>query len=452
MYSLGYYLILILIYSKLFMENSGKNVYYPTRRKFIKSSGTALIAGSLPLNVLMSKSFTRNDNTLKVGLIGCGGRGTGAAKQALDADKNVVLTAMADAFEDRILSCQENLKKIHGDKVQVSKENLFVGFDAFQKVIDADVDVVLLATPPGFRPDHLEAAIKAGKHVFCEKPMAVDAPGIRKVMETAKLAQEKNLSLVSGFCWRYHYPKRASFQKILDGAIGDVSTIYNTYNTSTLWSKPREAGWTEMEYQMRNWLYYNWLSGDHIMEQAVHSIDMMSWAMGDIQPVSATATGGRQVRTEPEFGHIFDHFAVVYDYGDGKKGFHFSRQQLNCAYSYAVEVFGKEGNALIDCTRDVHEVNGAEKWRYKGEKNDMYQTEHNELFASIRNSKPMNDGSWMAQSTMLALMGRMAAYTGEVVTWDMALNSEEKLGPEQYSWDLNYPVPPVAMPGKTKFI
>lgn len=437
------------------MNFNAENFKAPSRRKFIKTTGSVIAGSTFALNLINpSQVFAGiNSETLKVGLVGCGGRGTGAANQALKADPNVVLHAVADVFEDRMSSSLENLKKAHGDKVQVDEGHKFLGFDAYQKLINSGVDVVLLATPPGFRPDHLTAAVEAGKHVFCEKPVAVDTPGIKKVLAAAQKAKEKNLSLMSGFCWRYHLPKRAAFGEILDGAVGDISTIYNTYNTGTLWSKPRQPKWTEMEYQMRNWLYYNWLSGDHIAEQAVHSLDMMSWAMGDKVPVSAVGTGGRQVRTEDKFGHIYDHFAIVYEYDNGTKGFHFSRQQFNCENSYAVEVMGNQGKAMVDCTRNVHEISGSKNWRYKGESNDMYQTEHDELFAAIRSGKPVNDGEFMANSTMLAIMGRMAAYTGQKISWDDAMNSKEKLGPaaNAYSWDLKVPVAEVAKPGLTKF-
>ncbi len=434
------------------MKDHIKNTSF-SRRKFMKTTG-ALVAGSpFAFNILhASPAFAGiNADTLKVGLVGCGGRGSGAANQALNADPNVVLYAMADVFEDRLNSSLDNLTKAHGKKVTVPADRKFIGFDAYQKLIDSGVDVVLLATPPTFRPDQLTAAIDAGKHVFCEKPVAVDTPGIKKVLAAAKKAKEKDLSLMSGFCWRYHLPKRAIFDKILGGAVGNINTIYNTYNTGTLWSKPREADWSEMEYQMRNWLYYNWLSGDHIAEQAIHSLDMMAWAMGDKPPVSAMGTGGREVRTGDKFGNIYDHFAITYAYDDGPRGFHFSRQQFNCANSYAVEVFGDKGKALIDCTRDKHTIEGAEKWRYKGEQNDMYQTEHDELFAAIRKGKPVNDGEFMSHSTMLAIMGRMAAYTGQEITWEQAMNSKDKLGPQNYSWDVEYPVTEVAKPGITEF-
>jgi len=424
-----------------------------SRRDVLKLAGLALAGSSFPSIIVPKKTFAgTNSETLKVGLIGCGGRGSGAAQQALSADPNVVLHAMGDIFPDKLEASLTNLKKVHGDKVKVTEDRKFLGFDAYQKVIDSGVDVVLLATPPFFRPLHLEAAVKAGKHIFCEKPVAVDAPGIRRVLDAAKLAKQKNLSLVSGFCWRYDMPKRASFGQILDGAIGDVTTVYNTYNTQLLWSFPRKEGWTDMEYQLRNWLYYTWISGDHIVEQAVHSVDMMSWAFGDVKPLSAIATGGRQVRTDPAFGHIYDHFAVVYEYPNGAKGFHFSRQQANTDTQYHVESIGTKGRAMVDCSRRIHEIYGAKSWKYQGDTPNMYQVEHNELFASIRNGKPKNDGEWMAQSTLLAIMGRMAAYTGKRITYEQALNSNEKLGPDTItSFGVPVPVAEVAKPGFTAF-
>ncbi|MCA0229811.1 Gfo/Idh/MocA family protein [Runella sp. SP2] len=423
-----------------------------TRREVLKLAGAALAGTAFPSIIIPNKAFAgMNSETLKVGLIGCGGRGSGAAMQALKADPNVVLYALGEIFPERFNTCLEGLRKVHGDKVQVDEGRKFVGFDAYQKVIDSGVDVVLLATPPHFRPLHLEAAIKAGKHIFCEKPVAVDAPGIRKVLELAKLAKEKNVSLVSGFCWRFHEPKRAVFGKINEGAIGEVMSIYNTYNTGGAWSFPRQEGWNDLQFQLRNWMYYTWLAGDHIVEQAVHSIDMMSWAMGDVLPVSAVGTGGRQVRVDPLYGHIFDHFAITYDYPNGAKGFHFSRQQENCERSYLVETFGTKGRAMANCSRPTHKIEGANPWEYSGAQNDMYQTEHNELFASIRNSKPINNGEWMANSTMLAIMGRMAAYTGKKITWDEAIKSNEVLAPDITSWDMPAPKVEVARPGFTPF-
>ena len=423
-----------------------------SRRDVLKLAGIALAGGAFPSIIIPTKSFSGvNSETLKVGLIGCGGRGSGAAKQALSADPNVVLHAMGDVFMDKLETSLEGLKKVHGNKVKVDESRKFIGFDAFQKVIDSGVDVVLLTTPPHFRPEHLAAAVKAGKHVFCEKPVAVDAPGVRKVLEAAKVAKQKNLSLVCGFCWRYDTPKREIFGRILDGAIGDVSSVYNTYYTGLLWSHPRKPEWTDMEFQMRNWMYYTWLAGDHIVEQAVHSIDMMSWAFGDKLPTSAIGIGGRQVRTDAQFGHINDHFGITYEYENGAKGYHFSRQMANCDTSYLVESTGTKGRALADCSRRVHEITGATNWKYSGNSVDMYQIEHNELFASIRKGQGKNDGEWMAQSTMIAIMGRMAAYTGKRITYEQAFNSTERLGPDTYSWQTPVPVTEVARPGFTAF-
>jgi len=424
-----------------------------SRREFIKSSGAVALGSTVAFNLGMPKSsFAMNSDTLKVGLIGCGGRGTGAANQALNADPNVVITHMADIFEDRMELSVNSLKKEHGERVKADKSTRFVGFDGAKKVIDSDVDVVLLTTPPCFRPKQLEMAVEAGKHIFCEKPMAVDAPGIRRVLAAAQKAKEKNLSLVSGFCWRYHTAKRESFGRILDGAIGNVHTVYNTYNTGALWLRDVKTEWSTMKKKMRNWLYYNYLSGDHIVEQAIHSIDMMSWAFGDMKPVSATGTGGRQSRVEPEYGNIYDHFAIVYEYENGVKGFHFSRQQKGCSGSYAVEAMGDQGHAMINCSRNRHTIKGKEDWRFRGEDNNMYQQEHDELFASIRKGEPMNDGEWMAQSTMLGIMGRMVAYTGQTISYEDALNSNQVLAPDDIDDSTQMEDPPVAKPGITPFI
>jgi myo-inositol 2-dehydrogenase/D-chiro-inositol 1-dehydrogenase len=427
----------------------------PSRRNFIKTSSVA-VAGGLLLPRLGFQSFgAANTGPLKIGLVGCGGRGTGAAGQALNADKNVVLAAAADVFQDRL---QIGLDAIRGeanvrDKVKVQPDHCFVGLDAYQKLLASDVDVVILATPPGFRPTHLKAAIAAGKHVFCEKPMAVDAPGLRTVLAAAEEAKKKQLSLASGFCWRSHYPKRETFSRVLDGAIGKIQTIYSTYNTGPVKEATLHGpGWSDLEKQLRNWYQFAWLSGDHIVEQAVHSLDMMSWAMGDTPPVRATAVGGRQVRTS--WGHIYDHFGVTYEYENGARGLHQCRQQSGCSNDYSVHMAGTKGNCTVDCSRNQHIITGDNAWRYasKAPVIDMYQVEHNEFFASIRSGNLINHGKWMAQSTLTAIMGRMAAYTGQTITWEQALNSQETLAPEKIEWDAMLTVPPVPMPGVTKLV
>lgn len=425
------------------------------RRAFIRTTSAAVIGSTLAFDLgFPGYAFAANKNTLKVGLIGCGGRGTGAAIQALTADPDVVITAMGDVFSDRLEEAYTAISQVFPEKTKVDKASKFTGFDAYKKVIESDVDVVILTTPPSFRPDHLTAAIAAGKHVFCEKPVAVDAPGVRKVLEAAKKAKEKNLSLVSGFTFRFDFAKRALFKKVLNGEIGKVMTVSSTRNGGELWYKPRQAGWTDMEYQMRNWYYYNWLSGDFIVEMIVHSLDMMTWAMGDKMPLRATGSGGRQVRVDEKYGNIYDHFAIEYEYENGARGFSFSRQQPGCSTRNSVEVAGTEGNAVVNLGRGLHEITGKNKWVYDGEKNNPYQTQHDELFASIRNGKAVNEGDMMANSTMLAIFSRMVAYSGKTLTWEEAFNSQQVLGPpnDSFSWDYKYKSPDPAIPGVTKVL
>ena len=430
------------------------------RRDFIKLTSLAVAGSMLPLagcsttkeaaiatGIPIDPSYK-----LKVGLIGCGGRGTGAANQALHADDNVELYAMADLFADQLENSLETLKRVHPDKIDVPEERQFTGFDSYQKVIDSGIDVVLLAAPPAFRPAHLEASVNADLHIFCEKPVAVDAPGYHRIIDAVDIAEQKKLSIVSGFCWRYHTPKREFFSRVLDGQIGEIRAIYNTYNTGSAIFRDRQPEWSEAEFQLRNWMYYNWLAGDHIVEQAVHSIDFMAWAMGDEVPLNAVGTGGRQVRTEPQYGHIFDHFAITYEYANGAKGFHMSRQQANCQNSYKAEIFGADGIGRADVSRNIHSIEGRRNWEFEGEANNMYQTQHDELFAAIRKGVHLNDGYYMAKSTMAGIMGRMAAYTGQRITWDQALNSKEALVPNSLSWDSIPTEHEVAMPGITPFV
>lgn len=432
------------------MKNSNSKLVINNRRTFIKTTGAAVIYSAAALNMgFPNPMFSRSKDRLKVGLVGCGGRGTGAAAQALDADPDVVLYAMADAFEDRLNSSLDILTKAHGSKVQVEKERQFLGFDAYQKLIDSGVDVVLLATPPAFRPDHLTAAVDAGKHIFCEKPIAVDAPGVRKVMAAVKKSKEKNLSLVSGFTLRYSNENRELYKRILSGEIGDVRTISHTRNGGGVWYKPRQPEWSDMEYQMRNWYYYNWLSGDFIVEMIVHGLDLISWSLGNEMPSKVTGNGGRQVRVAEKYGNIYDHFGIEFEFENEVRGFNFCRHWPDSSNRNTVEIAGTKGNAYIG---NQTKITGENKWRYEGEKNNPYQTQHNELFASIRQGNPINDGDIMSNSTMMAIMGRMAAYSGQTLTWEEALNSDIVLGPENYSWDLKYPGPGIPVPGVTKVL
>jgi len=417
-----------------------------TRRTFVlQTAATAAAATQLSL---VTNAYAGGGETLRVGLVGCGGRGTGAAEQALTADKNARLVAMADAFQDQLDSSLESLKSgSTGDRVDVPRDRQFTGFDAYKHVID-QVDVVLLTTPPHFRPLHLAYAVEKGVHAFVEKPIATDAPGVRKFLQVCEEAEKKNLSLVSGLCWRYHSPRVETMKRVRDGAIGDIVSIETTYNSGGVWDprRTRDQVSSEMEYQMRNWYYYSWLSGDHIVEQAVHGLDTMGWAMGDEPPALCWGSGGRQVRTDPKYGNIYDHFSVVFEYPNGVRGYHNSRHWRGSEQRVKDFLLGSKGT----CDVFGHKIKGANAWQYRGENNNMYQTEHDELFASIRAGKPISNGMYAARSTLLAIMARMAAYTGQVITWDMALNSQENLGPKEYAWG-DLPTPPVPLPGTTKF-
>lgn len=435
------------------MDTINEKFEHQSRRKFIKTTGTGIAATAVGLNMAYGMTPKQN-KVLKVGLIGCGGRGTGAAFQALNADPDVELIAMGDVFEDHLEEALSTLKEEIPEKVKVDEAHKFIGFDAYQKVIDSGVDVVLLATPPCFRPDHLEAAINAGKHVFSEKPVAVDAPGVRKVLDAAKKAKEKNLSIVSGFCYRYDNINRAAYKRIHAGGVGEIHTVITKRFGGELWSKPRKEGWTDMEYQLRNWLYYDWLSGDFITEQAVHSLDLMAWALGDRIPVKAIGTGGRQKRVDPIYGNVYDHFAIEYEYEDGVKGIHFCRQQSGTQGRNTVDVYGEEGHAFVRPASSAEISGKLMNWKFDGDHDNMYQIEHNELFSAIRRNQPLNDGIWMAHSTMLAILGRMVGYSGQEITWEEALASDVHLGPrfEDYAWDVKWPMTDVPVPGKTKVL
>ena len=425
-----------------------------SRRKFLTQSSTAALGGIVAAHLHFPKtSHAANSDTLKVGLVGCGGRGTGAANQALHADKNVVLTAMGDAFSDRLDRSLTSLQRGVPDRVKVDPEHRYVGLDAYQKVLNSGVDLVILATPPGFRPQHFKAAVDAGKNIFCEKPMATDVPGIRSVMESVAEAKRKDLAVVAGFCWRYHHARRAIYDQIHNGAIGDIRAIYATYYTGPVKPMPpadkRPPGSTDLEWQLRNWYNFVWICGDSLVEQAVHSVDKIAWAMKDIPPLKAVAVGGRQISNNE--GNIYDHFEINYEYADDARAFMGCRQQTGCYNQNADYILGTKGTGHIGVSRRREvEILGENPWHFDGPRSDMYQIEHDELFASIRAGKPINDGDRMCTSTLMAIMGRIAAYTGQKVTWDQAMNSQELLVPEELDWNMKLPIRPIALPGRTR--
>ncbi len=419
----------------------------PTRRSFLKHSalaGTAFAAAPLV------HAHVSGSEMLKVGLVGCGSRGSGAIQEALAADKYNNLWALADAFSDRVQSCLDKTTKKFPDKIEITPDRCFVGIDAYKQLIDSGVDVVLLCSTPAFRPAHLRYAVEKKKHIFCEKPMAVDAPGVRSVLESAKLAKAANLNIVSGFCYRYDQPKRETIKRIHDGAMGDIVAVHTNYLTGYLWSMDRQPGWSDVEYQMRNWLYYTWLSGDHIVEQHIHSLDKAVWALGDKYPVTAYGVAGRQTRTEPKFGNIYDHFATVFEYPGAVKVFSYCRQVAGCASDVNDHVIGTQGFAQLQ--QHLIQPTNKPRWKFEGQATDMYSQEHIELFDAIRTGKTINQGEQMAHSTLMGIMGRMAGYTGKKITWDQALNSKENLMPVHLDMKGSLPFPPVAIPGKTPFV
>ncbi len=433
------------------MQRDSKINGAASRRQFLKTSTAAAVGGVLAAPAFATPHVGGSD-VIKVGLIGCGGRGSGAAAQALRADKGCRLVAMADAFSDRLEGSLKNLMRTKNvkDQIEIDDAHKFTGFDAGKKLINSGIDVVLLAEPPHFRSHHLRLAVEKGLHVFCEKPVAVDGAGVRSVLETVEMARQKKLSVVSGLCWRYDNQKKATIQRVLDGHIGDVVTMQCTYNTGELWHRGHKEQWSDMEYQCRNWLYFAWLSGDHITEQHIHSLDKMPWAMGDEYPVKCVGSGGRQVRTDEKWGNIYDHFNITYEWKNGVKAFASCRQMNGTSGDVSDHIYGTKGRCHVFGHRTT-DHSGNETWRYEGPRNSMYQTEHNELFRSIREGKPINNGDYMAKSTLMAVMGRLAAYTGQVVTFDKALNSTDRLGPAStdpsaYEW-ADMPVPPAAIPG-----
>lgn len=415
------------------------------RRTFLKQSAAIAGATVLATQAGIPAVHAAGDDTLKVGLVGCGGRGMGAAVNATRDQNRSVLTAMAELFPDRLEAAKARLQKALGDKYQVEDEKCFCGFDGYQKLLETDVDVVLLCTPPHFRPEHLAACVAANKHIFCEKPVAVDATGVRSVLETCKEASAKGLNVVSGLCWRYHKGVNETMKQIQDGAIGNIVAIHENYLTGTLWYRQPKPEWSEMEQQCRNWYYYTWLSGDHIVEQFVHSLDKALWLKGDQPPAVAFGLGGRQVRTDAKWGNIYDHHAVCYEWEDGTKCFAYTRQMKGCYGNVDDYVLGTTGRAQVL----KHQIEGHVNWRYRGKGDpSMYDAEHVALFEAIRAGKPINNGQYMSYSTMMAILGRETCYTGQRISWEDAINSSQKLGPEKYEWGPGVPSP-VAMPGVT---
>jgi myo-inositol 2-dehydrogenase / D-chiro-inositol 1-dehydrogenase len=396
------------------------------------------------------------DRTVTVALVGCGGRGAGAARQALSTQGPVKLVAMADAFRDRLDQCHRTLAEHVPSGLEVPEENKYVGFDAYRKAIDSGADVVILATPPGFRPEHFAYAVDASKHVFMEKPVAVDGPGVRRVLAAAAEAKGKGLKVGVGL-QRHHDPAYLeTVRRIHEGAIGEVVALRVYWNSSGVWVRPREQGQTEMEYQMRNWYYFNWLCGDHIVEQHIHNLDVGNWVKG-AYPVEAQGQGGRQVRTGSDHGEIYDHHFVEYTYADGATMLSQCRHQEGCWDQVAEFAHGTRGRAALADAEIVSA--GGWDWRHEGEPADPYQREHDVLFRAIRRGEEHDETENGAYATLTAILGRMATYSGKKVTWKQALESDLDLSPARFAWDADPPVLPdadgrypVAIPGVTRAV
>ncbi len=432
----------------------------PSRRAFLKSSSLIVAGGSLAGSLGIARTaHAAGDDQIKIALIGCGGRGSGAAREALQTKGNVKLVAMADAFKDRLDRSLGELRKIGEikDKIDVPADRQFVGFDAFQKAIDCGVDMVVLATPPGFRPMQFEAAVKAGKHVFMEKPVATDAAGVRTVLAAAEEAKKKNLGVGVGLQRRHQKGYIETIKRLQDGAIGDIMTARVYWNGTTPWVIKREAGQTEMEYQMRNWYYFTWICGDHIVEQHIHNMDVINWLKNGY-PVKANGMGGCEVRKGKDYGETFDHHFIEFEYADGSRMFSQCRHIPGCFNSVSEHVHGSKGTCNIGGYNIDSKENG--KWRHQGKGDgNPYQVEHDDLFASIRAGSPINEGEQGAKSTMTAIMGRMCTYSGVELTWDQAINSQVALMPKELSFQATPRSLPdenglykLAVPGVTKVI
>ena len=419
-----------------------------TRRHFLKTS-----AASAALVASGNFAYAAGSDTLRVGLVGCGGRGTGAARDAVVAAANVggaaEIYAMGDLFEDQLDRSREQLQTAIPDALNVTDERTFVGFDNYLGVIGSGVDVVILATPPGFRPQHYRACVEAGKHVFMEKPIAVDPTGVRHVLETGQMADARGLSVVTGTIYRRQRSFVEAVACIHEGLIGEITGAYEYYLTGSLWMKPRLPGMSDMEWQCRNWLYFTWLSGDHIVEQFVHNLDVINWVMGS-HPERALAMGGRLQRVDPSFGHIYDHFSVEFEYPGGVRVEAKCRQMEGAAKRVTNRIVGTHGVADLHTDRAfLTGHDGAELFRHPERGGNGYVMEHEDLIASIRDGRPINETQQIAESTLTGILGRESAYTGRELTWDDILNATQNLAPGAYAFG-DLPLPPVPVPGLTQ--
>ena len=440
------------------MNNDRSIPKQSSRRDFLKRSTTLAAAATVAPLAIQRGAHAAGSGILKVGLIGCGGRGSGAAVNAMNAGDDVRLVALGDIFADKALGARDRLKTARPDQVMVDDDHVFDGFDAYRKVIGSDVDVVLIAATSRFHPQFFKAAVDAGKHVFVEKPHSLDVPGLKIVEATCEDARKKGLAVVSGLCWRYDPAVRETMKRVHDGAIGDIIAIEETYMRTPYRLIERPPELSELEWQLRNWYHFRWLAGGDILQSLIHSLDKAAWALHDEPPVSAFGLGGRSSVVEPKYGDQFDNVSMGYEYANGVRVYGFNRAQANVFNQTADVIMGTKGQAYLPQKCRIV-VGGETVWQHEGSKVSKTDVEQQELFDSIRSGKPINNGLYMVRSTMLAILGRMVCYTGKNITWEEAMKSEDNLGmPDPLNWDAEPPVKPgpdgiypAPMPGFTKF-
>jgi myo-inositol 2-dehydrogenase / D-chiro-inositol 1-dehydrogenase len=418
-----------------------------TRRDFLKTASAASVATLAGAMAGPGGLFAAGSDAIRIGVIGAGGRGTGAAIDAVNSAPGVEIVALYDPFQDRVASSLKTLKEKVPAAVKVKPETCFTGLDGYKKLLEIkDINYIVTAAPPGFRPLHLKAAVEAGKNVFMEKPVAVDPVGVRSVIASSELAAKKGLGIVAGTQRRHQQRYLELMKRLHEGAIGEIVGGQCYWNQGDLWVIKKTPEMSDMEWQCRNWLYFSWTSGDHIVEQHVHNIDVMNWALSAL-PVKVMAMGGRQVRTAPEYGNIFDHFAVEFEYPNGVRVASQCRQIKGCADRVEEKIVGTKGHAF-----GYGEISGPNAWKFEADEANPYVVEHTDLIASIRSAKPLNEGKRIANSTMCAIMGRMSAYTGRAISWEWAMNASKlDLFPKTLEFGPN-PVDPVAVPGTTPLV
>jgi predicted dehydrogenase len=430
-----------------------------SRRDFLKTTTAAATTAALATSLLPGSAYAAGSDVIKVGLIGCGGRGTQAAENVLQSAQGVEIVAIGDVFEDRLKGAQRHLKdfaanddtaKKNGNSVNLPDNACHLGLNAYQAVINSNANYIILATPPGFRPLHLEAAIAAGKNIFTEKPVGVDGPGIRKVLKAYETSLDKKLAIVAGTQRRHQQAYLDTLKRIHDGEIGELVGGRAYWNQPILWKRDRKPGMSDVAYQIHNWYGFPWVCGDHIVEQHVHNLDVLNWAF-NAHPVKAVGMGYRVPR-DPGYGVIFNFFAVDYEYPKNVHALSMCRQISNCADEVGEHLVGTKGQ----CHVNAYNINGQRLFTQQALRKHVnpYVQEHTDLIASIRAAKPLNELKQVAESTLTAIMGRMSAYTGQAVTWDMALNSTEELMPhlDKLDWNASLPEPRIAQPGKDRVV